>query len=253
MQGKGTFTWGSTGERYEGYWYKGRMHGEDGKKLSRSGDEFIGTFVKGRATGWGVKKFTCGDVHHGMYRKDKRHGFGSYKWNNGDQYIGQWKYGCMVGRGIKCLVHTPERGSIISQINNDNGMQRGDLTEVFHGTLVNGKAQGYGVKHYACGDVYCGQYENDLRHGYGEYTWSNEGLVVEAYSGQWINGRMCGIGVKSMGNGDMYDGEFVDDEAHGFGVKTFGNNGDIHLGEYQHNLRHGKGLYRWSNGQMVKW
>lgn len=51
-----------------------------------------------------------------------------------------------------------------------------------------------------------------------------------------------------MANGDIYDGEFLDDEAHGFGVKTFGSNGDIHYGLYQNNLRHGKGLYRWSSG-----
>lgn len=48
MQGKGTFTWGSTGDRYEGYWFKGKMHGKHDKKESMStGDEFIGTFVKG--------------------------------------------------------------------------------------------------------------------------------------------------------------------------------------------------------------
>ena len=245
FQGKGTFTWGSTGDRYEGFWYKGRMHGEDGKKTTASGDEFIGTFVKGRATGYGIKHFACGDVHDGMYRKDKRHGFGSYKWNDGDQYVGQWQHGRMFGRGVKCLVYKPEKGnSIRHRINEEHGMQRGDLNEVFYGTLVNDKAQGYGLKYYACGDTYCGRYENDMRHNYGVYTWSSG----ETYSGNWWNGRMCGIGMKTLLNGDVYDGEFLNNEAHGFGVKTFISTGDMHYGEYQYNLRHGKGLYRWLNG-----
>jgi len=265
MQGKGTFTWGSTGDRYEGKWYKGRMHGSHGRKLSLStGDDFIGSFVKGKATGWGKKMFACGDVHCGMYRKNKRHGFGVYTWSNGDEYVGQWVAGRMVGRGIKSVcpigigTGSNNRNNIHDDDDDDNvedimlpgigiggrGRHGNDLMEVFYGTLVNDMAQGYGVKYYACGDVYCGQYYNNRRDIYGVYTWSNG----EEYTGEWANGHMCGIGVKRMTNGDVYDGEFFNDEANGFGVKTFGSNGDIHYGEYQNNLRHGNGLYRWANG-----
>jgi len=244
MQGIGTFIWSSTNERYEGPWFKNKMHGSNGMKHSSTGDVFTGTFIKGKATGWGSKEFVCGDHHHGMYRKDKRHGLGMYRWRNGDQYFGQWYHGRMVGRGIKSLVYTQERGEHNRRAAGEEIQHVNRKCETYHGSFVNEKANGYGVKIFACGDVYVGQYRNDKRHIYGVYTWENG----DEYNGQFVEGQMFGIGIKRMANGDIYDGDFQNDEGHGFGVKTFRSTGDIHIGEYRKNDRHGPGLYRWSNG-----
>jgi len=71
MEGIGTFTWGHSGDRYEGPFKRGRMHGSSGKKYTfLTGDIFKGTWRKGQAHGWGRKDFGNGDVFQGCYSRD---------------------------------------------------------------------------------------------------------------------------------------------------------------------------------------
>ncbi len=51
---------------------------------------------------------------------------------------------------------------------------------------ANGKLQGRFIVHFAGGNVFKGNYENDLRNGSGKFTWSDG----EVYEGNWENGNM---------------------------------------------------------------
>lgn len=251
MQGMGTFIWG-TGDRYEGPFKNGLMHGPKGKKYSQSsGDVFEGSFRKGRMHGWGTKVFGNGDVFCGMYSRDVRQGFGSYSWNTGDTYNGTWVGGTISGRGVKSLVVTSQRRNSFTLDDvadaTDRALAQGDTYEYYIGDWIHGVAQGSGVKHYACGDVHFGCYCNGNRHGYGIYTWANG----DVYQGSFLNGSCSGYGVKVTAIGDVYDGEWFEDKANGYGVKTFAN-GDVHMGQYENDERHGLGLMTWANGDQYE-
>jgi len=251
MQGVGTFLWG-TGDRYEGPFKNGLMHGPKGKKfIQATGDIFEGSFRKGRIHGWGTKTFGNGDIFCGMYSRDLRQGFGRYSWSNGDTYSGKWVDGSITGRGVKSLVLQSQRRNSFSvddtNANTDLMLGQGDTYECYSGEWIHGVPQGSGIKHYARGDYHLGQYLNGNRHGYGVYTWCNG----DVYEGDFRHGSCAGHGFKLMSIGDTYDGEWFEDKANGYGVKTF-SNGDIHMGLYKNDERHGFGLMIWANGDQYE-
>ena len=76
--------------------------------------------------------------------------------------------------------------------------------------------------HYANGDVYKGEWANDVPHGMGTV-----GCTGEVYTGQFVNKQKEGKGKFIWANGDMYEGKWKGDVRHGEGVMTFGNNGSV--------------------------
>ena len=58
---------------------------------------------------------------------------------------------------------------------------KGMYWECFYkGDLVNGRREGYGIARYTIGDVYEGQWANDLIHGKGTYVSSiNQDILLE--------------------------------------------------------------------------
>jgi hypothetical protein len=66
---------------------------------------------------------------------------------------------------------------------------------------------------YYNGDVYEGSFENDMKNGYGLYTFSN-GCKFE---GQFRNDRKV-TGTFTYANGDKYVGEFDKEEKNGKGI-----------------------------------
>lgn len=91
-------------------------------------------------------------------------------------------------------------------------------------------------------DVYEGFLVDNIRHGFGKYTWKDG----DSYIGEWKFGKMHGKGCKTMQDGSFYDGEWNNGLACGSGTKVF-STGDVHIGEYKNNLRHGFGTYIWNN------
>ena len=67
------------------------------------------------------------------------------------------------------------------------------------------------------GDVYEGEWKDNLKHGQGTYTWSN-GIK---YVGEWKNDLRNGQGTQTFPRGDKYVGEFKDGRWHGRGTYTF--------------------------------
>ena len=102
--------------------------------------------------------------------------------------------------------------------------------------------EGKHIFHY--GDVYEGQFRNPngfieppevmSAHGQGVKTYANG----DRYEGEWAYGHYEGQGVKVYANGDRYEGEWVYGRYGGQGVKTYAN-GDRYEGEWSasHNAR----------------
>ena len=55
----------------------------------------------------------------------------------------------------------------------------------YEGDWINNKKFGWGVRHYASGNIYEGMWINDVRHGEGTMRWFDKNQI---YTGQWENG-----------------------------------------------------------------
>lgn len=117
---------------------------------------------------------------------------------------------------------------------------------------------------------YVGEIKENLRNGYGVYTYSNSFFRYEGewragikhgfgklkmrdgsyYEGEIFNGEMSGIGSRYWSsNKNFYEGEFVKGELNGRGVMKFGN-GDVYEGAWSDNFMEGEGLYTSTCGSI---
>ena len=148
---------------------------------------------------------------------------------------------------------------------------------IYEGFLLNGKAEGHGIKYYKDGRKFEGEFKNDLRHGYGvlnrpdgtifkgiydkDYqegegiNINKEGKILKGYfkAGKAINGA-C-IMYYGEGNNDylnfdeecVYEGFYRNGKRDGYGKFTMVN-GDMYEGEFRNDCYNGKGVYKWQNG-----
>jgi hypothetical protein len=59
--------------------------------------------------------------------------------------------------------------------------------------------------HGDSGDVYIGQWVNDMAHGRGTYYHANSGAT---YEGEWVNDKQHGYGCERWSDGTEYSGSF---------------------------------------------
>jgi hypothetical protein len=77
-------------------------------------------------------------------------------------------------------------------------------------------AYGYGMKTYANGDKYVGEFKNGVRQGEGFQRYAAGGY----YSGGWENDKRSGSATSVYNNGDYYFGEYQNDSRNGEGTFT---------------------------------
>ena len=68
----------------------------------------------------------------------------------------------------------------------------------YDGQFSKGQFYGTGTITYSDGNTYKGSFKNNLRHGYGEFYWKEDGMV---YEGEWRKGEMHGHGMLRMPDG----------------------------------------------------
>ena len=106
----------------------------------------------------------------------RREGRGIFACLQGDIYFGHWQ-GNLLKRGV-CLFR--------------NG-------EGFEGTVQKGK-QGFGTYFYRNGNVYSGDWLNDVKHGQGKMEYPNG----DHYQGGWKGGKKNGQGSYRYANGTFF-------------------------------------------------
>ena len=114
-----------------------------------------------------------------------------------------------------------------------------------YGFTANG--EGYGVRTYADGIRYAGQWSRNLYNGQGLQTLP-DGSTME---GQWVDGFLYGKGVAQFADGASYVGEFNHSRFHGHGTKVY-NNGDVYEGEWKNGVPDGRGKKKFSTGFDVE-
>ena len=98
-QGKGTYTYASTGTVYTGQWQKNRMHGT-GRTEFGNGDVYEGEMDTDLFHGRGKMVYAAdstdtpgraGDTYDGMWRKSDWHGRGKLTRKDGSVQEGDWR------------------------------------------------------------------------------------------------------------------------------------------------------------------
>ena len=95
---------------------------------------------------------------------------------------------------------------------------------------------GWGKLTYASGDVYVGEWQEDLRWGEGTLTYANG----DVFKGRWRKGNRSS-GRLDFKNGDYYEGEFSGDKYGGEGTLFIKYTGVTYVGQFNSGRKHGMG------------
>ena len=62
-------------------------------------NQYEGSYENDLKNGFGVFKWSSGNVYKGRYLEDERHGYGEMYWTDGSVYKGMWYKGIQHGKG----------------------------------------------------------------------------------------------------------------------------------------------------------
>ena len=129
----------------------------------------------------------------------------------------------------------------------------------YEGDWSSGSYSGYGTHANWNGDVYEGNFLENLKHGTGCYRYRDgrrkfegryetgervDGRMLygdgSVYEGQWKGGKRQGRGTYTFRDGSVYTGEFFDDVIHGVG-RIVWPDGSSYVGDWKQGHRHGLG------------
>jgi hypothetical protein len=95
------------------------------------------------------------------------------------------------------------------------------------------------------GQVYEGQCQRGLRHGYGDNVWTTSGQV---YTGEWVANQREGRGTHTWLDGRTVTGGWKSGQLHGRIFFTWPN-GTTYDGDALHGQKHGRGTQIWNTGR----
>ncbi|KAJ1506124.1 hypothetical protein HMI54_009338 [Coelomomyces lativittatus] len=87
-------------------------------------------------------------------------------------------------------------------------------------------------------EIYQGMWQNDRRYGFGTLILKGKGKV---YSGDWCQDQRHGIGTAFMSDGSRYEGGWSNNQRSGWGT-MFYKDGSRYDGEWFEDQRHGQGV-----------
>lgn len=97
--------------------------------------------------------------------------------------------------------------------------------------------EGHGTYIWPNGEIFEGEYVNDVTEGQGIHTWPDGSF----YKGEFKNDIMEGHGTLYYTNGNSYTGEFQREKIEGQGLLTY-STGCYDRGEFVNGRLHGKGV-----------
>jgi len=207
--GNGTMKY-KNGDVYNGRWMDDTQNGKGTMKYA-NGDVYNGRWMNDRKYGKGIMRYANGDIYEGEWLVDKENGMGITRYANGDVYTGK----------LKSVRSMKKNGNLRSIREGVNGYLRYEdgTSRDQNGKIMKVKLKpGNGTMFYANGDVYTGEWINNVRHGYGTMSYSNGDIYV----GKWEKNVRHGYGTMSYKNGVIYEGEwFNNSKKHRKGKKHF--------------------------------
>ena len=192
----------------------------------------VGIFEK--KNGKGTYYYANGNIYDGDWKNDQKYGYGTYLWKNGDKYEGKFKNDSREGKGIFTYANGDKyEGDFFNEKRDGQGVFNYANDDRYEGKWKDNQINGYGVFVWANGNKYEGEWKEGLVNGYGAYTYLNgemkEVLTYDngdVYKGNFLNNLPHGKGViySSLGN-RKFIGEFKSGKKNGFGSIVSKNNG----------------------------
>ena len=98
--------------------------------------------------------------------------------------------------------------------------------------------------------IYCGEYKNDSKEGYGIIQIYDNSDKVMIYDGEWKNNKKHGKGIIFCQNNNIkkiiFKGDFKNGKKEGKGLYIF-ENGEYYIGEWSNDMKEGKGKLFYKN------
>lgn len=171
-QGKGEFIWAS-GQRYSGDWVQNIATGT-GKVTFTNGNQFEGTVINGSPEGEGLLQYASGDVYKGQVNQGQPHGRGSFQWKGGQQFEGDWVRAVPQGQGVLRFVNGNRyEGAVVAGQAQGQGKMQLASGDRYEGTFHQGDPQGQGSYSWKSGERYVGAWLAGRKHGQGIFYWPN--------------------------------------------------------------------------------
>ncbi|CAG5112880.1 Oidioi.mRNA.OKI2018_I69.chr2.g7047.t1.cds [Oikopleura dioica] len=153
---------------YMGDWENGKMHGKGFLTSPDNHKKYIGGFVDGERSGWGVftnemAKDCAIKTYTGFYENEQQNGIGEAVYGDGSVYKGCWKDGLRAGHGVQFY------GS--------------SHASVYLGDWSNDKRNGYGVlRSRLQGWRFLCLWKDDKKHGRGVFVSSSNVFTQSMFS-----------------------------------------------------------------------
>ena len=197
--------------------------------------------------GWGKYTYDNG-YYDGFWENGQKSGYGIYKWTNGDLYLGHWYQNKMSGFGQTLFANGNEYAGGYS-----NGKYDG-YAIYFNKANDKNEYNKYADGKYASSNsmnnngVSTGCTHGNCNNGYGRFVFNNGGI----YIGQFIENGLY-MGVYYFPNGDVYQGtfNFKTNKFSGYGYYQYKESGDFYKGIWADGKQGGKGL-SYTKGKYYK-
>lgn len=174
--GKGKLTSQKGRAVYEGCWHRGQRHGV-GTQHYADGSVYRGVWANDAKHGCGTKRYQNGDCYDGMWCENKRHGQGSMGWKHDTEcytevYDGNWKDGKPHGTGISTYVRALEalKDGEEEPTPTLYAPPVTSIINMYKGSFVEGRREGFGTFYYADGSSYEGMWVNNRKNGRGKWV-----------------------------------------------------------------------------------
>mmetsp|Transcript_10666 Transcript_10666/g.16332 ORF Transcript_10666/g.16332 Transcript_10666/m.16332 type:complete len:891 (+) Transcript_10666:37-2709(+) len=264
---------------YRGPFLNGYFHGGKGELIHPNGYKYIGDFEEGLFQGMGREIDPDRGEYQGEFRNGMKHGIGTlkeivpeetdnkaeneeeasecYESVNLKETEGMYDEKSDGSKSTELLLDdvrqkiedafkfqedTSERDATLHASSNDK--------YVYSGRFHYNQRQGEGTEWTPGpnGEVFCGEFVADRRHGHGSLTLRSTGAIFE---GKWRAGKaVVGNGWRVLyANGDIYCGHVEDLQPHGYGIHQ-DSSGLIYVGYWKHGERCGNGIR--SNGNNTE-
>jgi hypothetical protein len=208
----------SNGDQYKITYQNDRKQGH-GKYYSVEGEQFEGQDADDQANGEGICVFSSGNYFIGTFKNGNKHGHGILLDNpNESIQAGVWTNDEPDNQSLKIISNSnkyewkDDRNGTrwYGAYSDENGNK-------YIGNVIDGKAEGLGIRIWCKNSWYEGNFKNDKKHGYGIYHHPGRAK----YEGQWANDKMNGYGRYKWDSGTKYKGQFINGKRHGQGKLKF--------------------------------
>ena len=237
------------GEKFEGFYKNGVREGKCTILYSNK-DKFVGNLLDGKKDGYGEQFYSkTNTIYKGEFKNNLFEGKGEIISDNGYSFKGEFLGG--LRHGDKCIETKKGFKKYEGQFKRDkmngkgifewySGESKGDI---YNGDFKDDLFDGFGTYHYNDGSIYIGEYLHGVKHGKGKEIYSDGSF----YEGEYNEGQKSGKGIFQDYEGNIYEGNFYNGNRHSKGKIKYVN-GEILEGLWLNGLKEGNFYYTDENG-----